>query len=309
MCWHTSLNDEISLKKVAIEDLWMWPNQTVPYKCTFYDKDFISVMNTAMRAIEAKTCIRFVPCGNRASNECLVIHSTDDSICQSTVGRQYPKQSFMLLNLRECKLPGLLQHELLHTIGFQHEHSRPDRDTFVVVKWDNVKEYAVTNFEKFSWSSFPVNTPYDYGSIMHYSEYSFAKARGKRTVLTFKAAARVIGQREKMSRWDIYKVNKLYQCPEQGNVCKDILAKTSCIKQGLLKLECKNIKWARENCMKTCNLCWPYTKSGNACKDSSPICPFWAKKGLCDENKWTGLRSKHLVAKWCAKSCNSCANY
>ncbi|CDW52714.1 zinc metalloproteinase nas 4 [Trichuris trichiura] len=184
---------------------WMWPNRTVPYMPMFKNEEFAGILHKAMKAIERETCVRFVPCDKKNISECLLIYATEEIVCQSTVGRQYPKKSFMLLNLRECKIGGLLQHELLHTLGFQHEHSRPDRDTFIIINWENVRENAAQNFEKYPWTLYPVNTPYDYGSIMHYSEYSFNKYGGRRTLTTFKEAARKMGQRVSMSPWDIAK--------------------------------------------------------------------------------------------------------
>ena len=30
-------------------------------------------------------------------------------------------------------------HEMMHTLGFIHEHSRKDRDAFISVVWENIK--------------------------------------------------------------------------------------------------------------------------------------------------------------------------
>ena len=32
-----------------------------------------------------------------------------------------------------------MTHELMHALGFFHEHTRPDRDKFVRILWDNIK--------------------------------------------------------------------------------------------------------------------------------------------------------------------------
>ena len=37
-----------------------------------------------------------------------------------------------------CK-HGNIVHEIAHSLGFFHEHSRPDRDQYVSVLWDNIE--------------------------------------------------------------------------------------------------------------------------------------------------------------------------
>lgn len=55
-----------------------------------------------------------------------------------------------------------------------------------------------------------LETPYDYGSIMHYSAYSFS-ANSLPTITTKQTGA-TIGQREQLSATDIEEVRRYYQC-------------------------------------------------------------------------------------------------
>ena len=68
-------------------------------------------------------------------------------------------------------------HELLHTLGFVHEHTRPDRDDFISINYENIEPGEEKNFEKrpegtsdfFEKGSVDSkNTPYDVLSLLHY---------------------------------------------------------------------------------------------------------------------------------------------
>ena len=66
----------------------------------------------------------------------------------------------------------IVEHEMGHAIGFWHEQSRTDRDNFVRIISANIQRNLEYNFEKRSEAdNNNYNVPYDYGSIMHYSQF------------------------------------------------------------------------------------------------------------------------------------------
>ena len=65
----------------------------------------------------------------------------------------------------------------MHALGFLHEQSRPDRDTYVTVNEQNIEGYIKgkdSNFEKYP-NTHTLRIPYDYCSLMHYPTIAFAK--------------------------------------------------------------------------------------------------------------------------------------
>ncbi len=66
---------------------------------------------------------------------------------------------------------GTIMHELLHTLGFWHEQSRPDRDYYIKINEENIMNNQKHNFEKKEGQT--QNAPYDTCSIMHYERNAF----------------------------------------------------------------------------------------------------------------------------------------
>ncbi|KAF2349818.1 Peptidase M12A, partial [Trinorchestia longiramus] len=80
----------------------------------------------------------------------------------SCVGRQGGEQ---ILNVSsDTTNRGSVAHEMLHALGFGHEHNRVDRDLYITVHFDNIRsEYWPYSDGEYVLGSLP----YDYTSILH----------------------------------------------------------------------------------------------------------------------------------------------
>lgn len=111
-----------------------------------------------------------------------IIKGTENG-CSSSVGRIGGKQS-MNLQSPGCMSKPTIIHEMIHALGFHHEHCRTDRDEYVIVYYENIELGREYNFEKRSgrsYSSFGI--AYNPRSIMHYNTYDFSK-NGQPTITT-----------------------------------------------------------------------------------------------------------------------------
>ena len=60
--------------------------------------------------------------------------------CWSLVGK-HSRQGAQEVSLgRGCHYAGIVIHELMHALEFWHEQSRPDRDDYVEIFWENIKK-------------------------------------------------------------------------------------------------------------------------------------------------------------------------
>lgn len=170
-------------------------------------------MDTIERAFieyHKHTCIKFIP--RRPSDKDYISIEAGNSGCWSSVGRLGGKQVLNLQSPGCLNKIGTVIHELLHAIGFLHEQNREERDGFVVIKQNNIRQGYEINFSKAkSGEASGYGVPYDYGSVLHYSSTAFSK-NGQPTIEAKTKSNEKMGQREGFSKKDIEKVNKMYQC-------------------------------------------------------------------------------------------------
>lgn len=187
----------------------LWQNGIVPYQ---FPADF-SDQATQARVLEAiqhwnlNSSIRLVE--RNASNASQLpdyIEFVPSTGCASYVGRVGGKQELWVAPA--CQT-GSIIHEIGHALGLLHEHTRIDRDSYIVVNYDNVREGKEHNFAIPQGDTRDLGA-YDYESIMHYSRYAFS-SNGLATITPVADIGDIdMGQRDYLSNGDIQSINEMY---------------------------------------------------------------------------------------------------
>lgn len=170
-----------------------WPNATVSYDVDkSLDQQAKDVVIAAMKYIQSVSCVRFEVKDETTEHYVLI---RPGRTCSSKVGmRRGSGFQQMIINGNACS-KGSIIHELLHCLGFLHMHMANDRDEYIKINWQNIKEQAKLNFKQFTAHVSMFKTEYDYDSITHYSEVAFSKDTVSPTI-TAKKSAPNMGQRK-----------------------------------------------------------------------------------------------------------------
>ncbi|KAG5679821.1 hypothetical protein PVAND_009359 [Polypedilum vanderplanki] len=193
-----------------------WPNGVVPV--VFEDgfkHSFLKRIKSAMRYIMRHSCVVFDWTTKITKKQDHILVKSGNR-CASLIGCVKKGAQNLILN-SECH-KGNIIHELLHALGLLHMHTAKDRDDWILIVWDNIKDEAKFNFKKYTKQVSMFDTSYDYGSIMHYGINSFSKDQSSPTIIPLKASKKEkLGQREKMSEGDIIRLNRMYECYKEDD--------------------------------------------------------------------------------------------
>jgi len=88
----------------------------------------------------------------------------------------YRPWSKMQLNQKSGVGYRTVRHEMGHIIGLQHEHQRPDRDTYINIHWNNIDPNYKYAFDKVSSSINKTYGDFDFNSVMIYGSQAFLKS-------------------------------------------------------------------------------------------------------------------------------------
>jgi len=152
----------------------LWPGGVVPFEfASSVSVEHRENMLAAMSRWELAANVDFVP--RSGQFDFVRIQNSTVGENNSAIGRVGGQQ---LINIDNWGSQRTLKHELGHCLGFYHEHSRPDRETYVEIHLDRICTDCCGGFpchlnfllEPFSHTY----GPYDFESIMHYRQCTFS---------------------------------------------------------------------------------------------------------------------------------------
>lgn len=195
-----------------------WIDQSVkfsiaPYQFTAYE---LSMIEKAMNEIKKVSCVTFSQIPSLTDDSVYI--QKNGKMCAADTGRrsyQGSHQRLMVDSVCFKKGHGIIMHELLHILGFYHEHMRSDRDQWVDIKWERIVPAMTRNFNKIPDAEIDLlGQAYDYGSIMHYGKGDFATTKGLVTIQSKHELGEGVkmGQRVALTAADIKKLNLAYNC-------------------------------------------------------------------------------------------------
>ena len=174
----------------------------------------IANIKEAMTNIEAVSCVKFKLAPNDLRKHVLITFKPKQG-CSSEIG-YHDRQQFINLDTNACNVVGDIMHQLMHTLGFMHQQSLPNRDDYVRIARENIKADKLKHFDKYEHPLYTnFNEDYDYSSLMHLPE-DFQSANGNLTIeALYPEDAGLMGQNQGLSPTDVRKLNVLYECKEK----------------------------------------------------------------------------------------------
>ncbi|MBG6132900.1 hypothetical protein IWQ47_004136 [Aquimarina sp. EL_43] len=203
---HVSDTPQIANQKLTLLDpVRKWPNNTVVFALSsnLSLKLRVNIL-LAMKRWSRKTNIKFKKRTNEFSY--VTIMQSED-VC-STCGLASIGFNFGggVIKLGHNVDANLVTHELGHTLGFLHEQARPERDNYIIIKWENIRSGQEDQFE--IKNSRRLTRAFDINSIMMYHQYAFSK-NGKPTITLLNGEG-YTGAQETISPLDIIGTNAAY---------------------------------------------------------------------------------------------------
>lgn len=187
-----------------------WWNGRVPYVIESGFPNEWRVYD-AIGDIQSKVAgVVFQPRSSWDSDYIVFRRTSDPAICgRSAIGMRRGAQDVWVND--NCGTPTVV-HELGHAIGFWHEQSRCDRDSFVEILWGNIQSGYWDQFDQYCGGVLNLES-YDESSIMHYGTTAFGRIENGvqlETIRSRRGLGHLMGNSTGFSTVDVYTTNRIY---------------------------------------------------------------------------------------------------
>uniref|UniRef100_A0A914I4P3 Metalloendopeptidase n=1 Tax=Globodera rostochiensis TaxID=31243 RepID=A0A914I4P3_GLORO len=244
-----------------------WTNNEIPFlfSAKFNERQKRAIRE-ALAVLEDSSCFRFIP---RSKQRDFLFFDMREG-CFSFVGKVGGRQ---LLSLAAgCLHDYIIWHEVMHALGLEHEHQRPDRDRFIRIHWENVEADKHLNFEKIPQTDVDLYHNYDYHSLMHYDSTAFGKTdtgtgEPMMTMEPLRDGVQLTDNFE-LTGFDVEKLQILSNCNPSSKLitdpsmdertvteCADRSANCHTLKENGFCWEIRYVRLIRIQCQHTCGFC------------------------------------------------------
>ncbi|CAG9831139.1 unnamed protein product [Diabrotica balteata] len=210
-----NITNNFKLRNGVTSPFYQWEGGIIPYEIRgSFSNHELHILELAKSMYLKYTCIQLIP--RTTQDVYLTFNNLGPLDCVSSSVGKSGTNNHIWLNHEGCfNGVALLVHELMHVVGFFHEHSRYDRDSYVTILWNNIQFNQRHNFQIQAGVTYGL--PYDYDSLTHYAPYSYSGNNEWTIIPKDMNYLNRIGQRIGFSKLDITKINIMYNCPDKTN--------------------------------------------------------------------------------------------
>lgn len=191
------------------EKIKLWPNGEIPFG---FDKNVTEeikkLVYEAIDEFHERTSIRFV--GYEDHQEDLIVFSFKEGLCASYIGRVGGAQPVFVSSKCQGRQ---IRHEIMHVLGFIHEHQRDFREQHIEISRTNVQKDKVINFDILPQSFQQIyrgfHSYFDAESITLYDSYAFSKRENLKTMKL--KSGDLISRNQELSEADLAKIRDVYE--------------------------------------------------------------------------------------------------
>jgi len=162
-----------------------WP-QPVKWLANGFTSSDVALIQKALSKMSAQVpCWTFQQVSSVSSADNFIMYQKDSEGCggASPVGMQKGGNT-ITMDISGCSADNanlIVTHETLHSLGFEHEQCRHDRDKWVQINFGNMKSTDQHNFVIDDDTDTSYGVPFNYKSIMMYGPTTLS-SNGKQTI-------------------------------------------------------------------------------------------------------------------------------